>query len=402
LLKESLKANKMEKIKVIQISHSSESYSLGEGEKELKKLVLNDWPAKVSKQIKKFYPEIEVECWAPEKMYNKEEQYEEFGILFRFFPVTFGIRYALDFSIQMLRELKKEIKKSKKENYKLIIHFHEVHNLHGLLIASFFGKENVIIQHHGGSWPLKHLKESNNKMWFFLFFVFAQWWENLVLKNIKNYYVLSQDEKGYLEKVAPNSNIRFQTMGIEDDYFKIGDKKIARKRLKIPLDKKMILFIGKIAEVKGMSFLLKSMKNLRDVELKLIGFGPEEKKFKDYIEENKLKNVEFLGGVFGEEKLDYLCAADSFVLPSLKEGAPVTIMESLARNTPIVVTNVGGVPLMIQNGEEGIIIKQKNSEEIVKAVKKIIKWKNKNVKKSAERYRWGRIIDDTVKDYKTF
>ena len=45
----------MEKIKVIQISHSSESYALGEGEKELKKLVLNDWPTQGARHIKKYY-----------------------------------------------------------------------------------------------------------------------------------------------------------------------------------------------------------------------------------------------------------------------------------------------------------------------------------------------------------
>ena len=149
-----------------------------------------------------------------------------------------------------------------------------------------------------------------------------------------------------------------------------------------------------------MSFLLEAMKTLKDIELKCIGFGPEEKKFKDYVKKNKLKNVEFLGGVFGEQKLNYLSAADVLVLPSLKEGAPVTVMEALATNTPVVVTDVGGVPLMIEGGREGIIIKQKNPEDIVRGVKEILKWKNKNVKKSAERYKWKKIIDDTIEDYK--
>ena len=66
---------KSKKMKVIKIAHCSHSYFLGEGEKELKKLVLNDWYAKFSKQIKKFYNEIEVECWAPEKIYKKKQPY---------------------------------------------------------------------------------------------------------------------------------------------------------------------------------------------------------------------------------------------------------------------------------------------------------------------------------------
>ncbi|MFH1358996.1 MAG: glycosyltransferase family 4 protein [archaeon] len=392
----------MEKIKVIQTAHSSESYSLGAGEKDLKKIVLNNWPAKVSRQIKKYYPEIEVECWAPDKIYKKEERYEDSGVLFRFFPTTIALKYALDVSMPMIRELKKEVEKSKKQGYKLIIHVHEVHNLHGLLFASMFKNDNVIVQHHGAYWPLRHLKETKEKRLFFLFFLFAQGVENLILKNIKLYYILTKPEGDYLRKVAPNSKFRLQTMGIEDEYFNKVDKKTARKKLNLPLDKKIILFIGRIAEIKGMGYLLKAMKDLKDVQLINIGFSPEEPKFKAYAKENNLDNVNFLGGVFGEKKLLYLSAADLLVLPSLKEGAPVTVMEALGKNTPVVVSNVGGVELMIENGREGVIIKQKDVKDIVRGVREVLKWKNKEVQQYAEKYKWKSIIHDTVEDYRKF
>ena len=76
------------KIKVIKIAHCSHSYFLGEGEKDIKKLILNDWYAKFSKQIKKYNPEIEVECWAPEKLDKKESGFLDSDVKFRFFPVT--------------------------------------------------------------------------------------------------------------------------------------------------------------------------------------------------------------------------------------------------------------------------------------------------------------------------
>ena len=394
-----------EKIKVIQIAHCSHSYFLGAGEKDLKKLVLNDWYAKVSKQIKKFYPNIEVECWAPEKTYKKEEEFMDSGVLFKFFPVTFSPIYALDLSIPMICKLKKEIEKSKKDNFKLIIHIHEIHNLHGLLIASIFRNEKKIVQHHGGSWPLKHIKQTKRYKLFFPFFILGQIWENLVMRNIKCFYVLSRDEMDYLHKRTPNSKIVFQTMGIEEDYFKTTNKKDARKKLRLSLDKKYLLFIGRIADIKGVGFLLEAMNKIKDnknIELKIIGFGPQESKFKDYAKKNNLKNVEFLGGVFGRRKLLYLSAADALILPSTKEGAPVTVMEALARNTPVVVSDVGGVSLMIENKREGIIIKQKNPEDIVKGIREVLNWKGKNVRKYAEKYRWKRIVDNTVEDYNNF
>ena len=141
------------------------------------------------------------------------------------------------------------------------------------------------------------------------------------------------------------------------------------------------------------------MKKLKNIELKVIGWGELSGEYKNYAKSKKLNNIEFIGPVFNENKLLYLSAADAFVLPSSKEGASVSVMEAMARNLPIVTTDIGGMPLMVRDGKEGIVIRQKNSEDIAKAVREILKWKKKNVKKSAKRYKWKKIIDDTVRDY---
>ena len=390
-----------EKIKVIMIAHCSHSYFLGEGEKDLKKLFLNDWYVKTAKQLNKFYPKIEVECWAPEKLNIEKEEMILEGVKFKFFPVTFSPIYALDLSISMIKELKGEVRKSKEENYKLIIHIHEIHNLHGLLITTLFKNQKIIVQHHGGSWPLKHIKQTKRYKFFFPIFLLAQIWENLVLRNVDYFYALSEDEINYLRRVAPNSTIRFQTMGIDEEYFKKVNKKTARKKLNLGNKEKILIYIGRINDVKGVGFLLEAMNKLKEenILLKIIGFGPQEDKFKKYVKDNNLKNVEFLGGVFGEKKLLYLSASDAFVLPSSKEGAPVTVMEALAKNLPVVVTNVGGTPLMVKNGREGIIIPPRNSEEIVSGIREVLKWEKRDIKKYAEIYKWEKIIKETVGDY---
>jgi glycosyltransferase involved in cell wall biosynthesis len=298
----------------------------------------------------------------------------------------------------MLKELKKEAIKAKKNNIKLVIHLHEYHNLHGLLIATLFKKEKIVAQHHGGSWPLKHLKQTKRYKFFFPFFFFAQLWESNVLKNISCFFALSEEEINYLNKVAPKSTIKFQTMGIEDIYFKEGNKKAARKKLKLPLNKKIILFIGRVNNVKGIPYLVDAMEKLQDFELKVIGWDQVEK-FRNYAKSKNLKNVEFLGPVFDKRKFLYLDAADVFVLPSSKEGAPVSIMEAMAKNIPIVATNIGGVPLMIKEEKNGIIIRKKNSSDIVIAVRNIFKKPLKNVKKYAQVYRWKNIVKETIKEY---
>ena len=96
----------------------------------------------------------------------------------------------------------------------------------------------------------------------------------------------------------------------------------------------------------------------------------------------------------------YLSACDLLVLPSLKEGAPVTVMEAMARNRPSVVSDVGGVRMMIEDGKTGKVIRKKSVNEIVDGIREVLSWKKKDVKSYADIYKWEKIVEDTVKDYK--
>ncbi len=390
--------DKMGKIKAILISHASVSVYM-KGQKPLRQMILDDWYSLTAQQIKRYHPKIDVECWTPEKAFKTPQEFVNGGIKYRQFPTTFSPMYGLDFSIKMLKEMKREVKRAERESYKLVFHLHEYHNLHGLAIASLFKNEKIIGQHHGGSWPLKHLKEGKKKRYFSPLFILAQMWENKVLRNISYFYALSQDEINYLKRVAPNSDIKFRTMGIEDYYFSSMSKKEARRKLKWSARKKIILYLGRLIPVKGLSYLIDAMGEMKDVELKVVGWG-EQKEFENYVKSKGLKNVEFLGSVFEEKKIPYFRGADVFVLPSSKEGAPVTVMEAMAGNLPCVVSDVGGTTLMIKNRENGIIIRQKSSEDIVKRVKEVLSWEKKDVREFAKIYKWEKIIEDTVKDYR--
>ena len=186
------------KLKVIMIAHASHSYFANK-EDDLKKIVLNDWYFKTASQLKKFYNEVEVECWAPEKNNSEYEEYVENEIKLRFFPVSFSPLYGMDFSFSMLLALKKEVEKSYREGYEVVIHLHECHNLHGLVILDLFKNVRIIVQHHGGSWPLRHLRESWKKRLFFPLFLVGQWYENRVICNAEKFYALSGEEMDYLK-----------------------------------------------------------------------------------------------------------------------------------------------------------------------------------------------------------
>ena len=69
-------------------------------------------------------------------------------------------------------------------------------------------------------------------------------------------------------------------------------------------------------------------------------------------------------------------AFDIFVLSSVKEGFPWTILEAMAAKVPIIATKVGAIPEIIQNNITGILVEPRNSQQISEAIKKLIGDKN--------------------------
>lgn len=386
-------------MKIIQISSSSPSYFLNSGKGDMKSILKDDWFAQVAINLKNISPKLKIECWAPEKIQKKEENMFYSGIRFRIFPAGISIRPGFDISISMIKAILKEQKEAIKRNEALILHFHEYHSFIAYSLLLFKNKKiKIIAQHHGGRSPFKNLIKYKRFIAFLPLIILMQFFEKLLFKKIDIFYALGDEEIEYLRKIAPNSEIKFQTMGIEDKYFNIADKRKARKITNLDLKKRYILYIGRIKTTKGIKELLDAVKKI-DAELLLIGNGPDKQKYEDYIKKNKIGNVNFLGSIYNDKKLEYFSACDCLILPSQTEGAPVVLMEAIARNLPVVATNVGGVSKMIKNGREGIIIRPNSKKAIFDALKKILTWKNKPIRKYAYKYKWEEIIKNTLKDY---
>lgn len=385
--------------KIIQINTTSHSLMTKDYDNDKYK----NWYARLAVNIKKYYPTLKIECWSPEKEYKEEKIEGKNGIVFREFPSNIALRHGMDISFALVDALKKEIKISEDKKEKLIIHFHEYHSWQTYVILSKIEKSGytkIIAQHHGGRPPIKTLFKYKKLFWAAPVLIGMQFFENLLLKRIDIFYSLSDEETAYLKKVAPNSKVKFLTMGISEEYFKKGNKIKARKKLGMDLKKKYFLFIGRMCDAKGLPELLSAIKGMK-IELILIGGGDEIERYKKYIKENKIDNARFVGVLYGKEKIEYLTACDYLILPSRTEGAPVVVMEALAKNLPVIATDVGGVRKMIKDNVNGIIIPPYSSSAIKKAIEQILKWNKKNVKKYAKVYKWKRIIKETVKDYLT-
>ena len=164
---------------------------------------------------------------------------------------------------------------------------------------------------------------------------------------------------------------------IDTSQFKPIQKSDARNNLGLPKDKKLLLFGA--ANVndprKGIKYLMQALEIL-DIkheglsqQLELVVFGKSNKELFNKIP-FKIHEMNFISDV---SNLIYLYnAADVFVLPSLQDNLPNTVMESLACGTPVVAFKIGGVPEMIMHEKTGYLANAKNSDHLAKGIYEIM------------------------------
>jgi len=129
--------------------------------------------------------------------------------------------------------------------------------------------------------------------------------------------------------------------------------------------------IGRLSEEKGFDYLIDAfhvlLKQNIDVKLVIIGEGRERIKLQEKIDALNLSKKVLLAG-YKEKANQYLRFFKIFVLPSLTEGLPITILEAMKAKIPIVATKVGGIPDVLHNGLGGMLIEPKNSESLAFAI----------------------------------
>lgn len=122
------------------------------------------------------------------------------------------------------------------------------------------------------------------------------------------------------------------------------------------------LHIGRFEYVKNHELLLDAFKRVhathKDCRLVLVGKGPLLERIRRKVEDLELdKSVNIVGEV--ADVAPYLAEADVFVLPSEYEGLPITLIEALQAGLPCIASNVGGIPDIVQDGENGLLIEPK-------------------------------------------
>lgn len=139
-----------------------------------------------------------------------------------------------------------------------------------------------------------------------------------------------------------------------------------------------LLWAGQLRPVKGLPYLLRAVRTLLDrghqIHLTLVGDGEQREALESEIATLGLTQaVTLVGYVAPGPELDrYFKAADLFVLPSLSEGLPKVTVEAMARALPVIGTEVGGVPDLVRDRENGLLIPPANAGILTDTLERVI------------------------------
>jgi teichuronic acid biosynthesis glycosyltransferase TuaC len=147
----------------------------------------------------------------------------------------------------------------------------------------------------------------------------------------------------------PEQKVHLWSQGVDTDLFSPGDRAEARRRLGVPVEGKALLWVGRMHPVKAVDVLVEACAKLQnkgaDFRLYLVGDGPLRQALEAQVRAASLsEKVCFVGPQDHRRLADWYRATDLTVLPSLSEGIPNTLRESLACGTPFVASRVGGIP----------------------------------------------------------
>lgn len=131
--------------------------------------------------------------------------------------------------------------------------------------------------------------------------------------------------------------------------------------------KKYVLFAGRLEDYKGVQTLIEAGLVLPDVEIRIVGTGPQEEAFKRMA--RGAKNITFLGFVPGKQLWGMMREAAAVVVPSIwYEPFGLVAVEAMAQSTPVIVSDRGGLPEIVQDGVSGLIFKGGDAKDLRKKI----------------------------------
>jgi glycosyltransferase involved in cell wall biosynthesis len=172
---------------------------------------------------------------------------------------------------------------------------------------------------------------------------------------------------------VPNERIRLVQNGIDTESFSKGQPIL--KQLPQLQGKKVVGFVGRLAEEKGLAYLMLAAQSIvredRNVAFVFAGEGAYRDGLCNLAKRLDLENHVVLLGK-RSDLADVYASLDVLVLPSLSEGVPMVVLEAMAAGKPVLATRVGGIPQVIEDERTGLLVEPADAAQLTIALKRLL------------------------------
>lgn len=286
-----------------------------------------------------------------------------------------------------------------------LIHAHWLipQGLVGVILKKLYGIPLIVTVHAGDIFPL------NNK--------FLKSIARFILNNCDVCTVNSIATKKAILNLTKNiKHIDIIPMGVDLDLFS-PIKKTKSIKEKFRIKGPFLLTVGRLVQKKGVKYLFKAMpfvlKKFPGAKLVIVGDGPEKENLINLSKELKIENnVIFVGNIQNKLLPNYYATADIFILPSIitesgdTEGLGVVLLEAIASGTVVIGSNVGGIPDIIKDRKTGLLVDEKESNQISEAIIKLLSKRNlrkrlirNGILHIEKNYSWKSVVDKFKETY---
>jgi glycosyltransferase involved in cell wall biosynthesis len=201
--------------------------------------------------------------------------------------------------------------------------------------------------------------------------------DKLCLRHYDEVICVSKDLYAECLRVGvPSGRCHWVHNGIDADQFRRRGSAIeARQLFQEPLGKYVIGGMGRLSEEKGFEVLIRAvallLKEGQDIELWIAGEGAQRRELQRLVNDLKqAERIKLLGHV--NDIQAFYESLDVFALSSLREGLPNVLLEAMALEVPVVATRIAGVPFLVCDGENGILVEPGNVDVLAAALRRLV------------------------------
>lgn len=286
------------------------------------------------------------------------------------------------------------VKKAKEFNPDIIIahSYRHVHTIKALRLSKKLRVPCILVTH-------APFERKNTRNWFENLSV--KLYDYLIGKNTINRFshvlMIAPWELNHLIKLGISKNkLSYSPNGLKEEFFNNVHSK----------DSNSLVYLGRIAPIKNLEVLIKSI-SLMNKKTDLLIRGPAEKaylkKLISIIKKNRLDNrVKIIDKEYGfKEQIKILDSSGVFILPSKSEGMPQSLIEAMARGKIVVGSDITSLKSIISNGKNGFLFKENNESNLAEKLDSILlmsKSQRSQIRKSAiesvKRFKWPLVIKD--------